>query len=331
MKKLRVLTWNIHGNYLYYLTQANADFYLPKGDGPGYAGRIPGFPWGENVHEIPIDEVKNSDFDLILFQHRKNYLEDQYRILSEKQRRLPKMYIEHDPPQEHPTNTKHWVDDPSMLLVHVTNFNDLMWDSNRTPTTVIDHGVVLANDAQYSGELPKGIVVINNIKDRGRRLGLDVFEKVREQVPLDIIGLGAEEVGGIGPVSYEDLPAFIAKYRFFCNPIRYTSLGLSVCEAMTVGLPVVGLATTEMVTAITNGENGYVETDVDKLVERMKYLIDNPAEADRLGANAKQYAAGRFNIERFKRDWERTLRGFVENEPVDELSAQKQPRFAAHR
>jgi hypothetical protein len=25
----KVLTWHIHGTYLYYLTQANCDFYLP--------------------------------------------------------------------------------------------------------------------------------------------------------------------------------------------------------------------------------------------------------------------------------------------------------------
>jgi glycosyltransferase involved in cell wall biosynthesis len=154
---------------------------------------------------------------------------------------------------------------------------------------------------------------------------------VREQVPLDIIGLGAEEVGGIGPVSYEDMPAFIAKYRFFFNPIRYTSLGLAVCEAMTIGLPIVGLATTEMVTAIKNDETGYIETDIDKMVERMKYLLDNPAEAARLGENAKQYAADRFNIERFKADWERTLWTFAENESVKTPSVQKPPVLAAHR
>lgn len=309
--KLRVLTWHIHGNYLYYLTQAPFEFYLPKGEGEGYGGRTPGFEWGDNVHDVPIDEVKDLEFDVILFQHRKNYEVDQFEILTEEQRKLPKVYLEHDPPQEHPTNTKHWVDDPDMLLVHVTDFNRLMWDNNRTPTAVIDHGVMVPEGVSYTGEIPKGVVVVNNIQKRGRRLGLDVFEKVREEIPLDLVGMGAKEMGGVGEVSHDELPAFEAKYRFFFNPIRYTSLGLSVLEAMMAGVPMIGLATTEMVTAVENGVTGYVETDVDTLIERMRYLIDHPEHAKELGRNAKAYAEKRFGIGRFAKDWDCVVNEFV--------------------
>jgi glycosyltransferase involved in cell wall biosynthesis len=286
---------------------------LPKGEGEGYGGRLPGFEWGSNVHDIPVGEVKDHDFDVILFQHRKNYEIDQYEILSERQRKLPKIYLEHDPPQEHPTNTRHWVDDPSMLLVHVTDFNRLMWDSNRTPTTVINHGVIVPDDVRYSGEHPKGIVVVNNIKKRGRRLGLDVFERIREEVPLDLVGMGAAELGGLGEVPHDALPAFVSRYRFFFNPIRYTSLGLSVCEAMMAGVPILGLATTEMVATVENGKTGYVETDVEKLIERMRYLIEHPEHALQLSRNAKAYAGRRFNIDRFASEWEHVVSGFIEN------------------
>lgn len=260
-----------------------------------------------------MDQVRDIDFDVILFQHRKNYQIDQYEILSEAQRRLPKIYLEHDPPQEHPTNTPHWVDDPSLLLVHVTGFNRLMWDSNRTPTAVIEHGVMVPDNVRYTGEKPKGVVVVNNIHKRGRRLGLDVFEQIRERIPLDLVGMGATAVGGLGEVPHDELSAFVAKYRFFFNPIRYTSLGLSVCEAMMVGLPVVGLATTEMVTAVANGKTGYVETDIDKLIERMRLLIDNPGHARELSQNARNYASQRFNIRRFADDWQQIANNFVGN------------------
>jgi glycosyltransferase involved in cell wall biosynthesis len=260
-----------------------------------------------------MDHVRDIDFDVILFQHRKNYQIDQYEILSEAQRRLPKIYLEHDPPQEHPTNTAHWVDDPSMLLVHVTGFNRLMWDSNRTPTAIIEHGVMVPDNVRYTGEKPKGVVVVNNIHKRGRRLGLDVFEQIRERIPLDLVGMGATAVGGLGEVPHDELPAFVAKYRFFFNPIRYTSLGLSVCEAMMVGLPVVGLATTEMVTAVANGKTGYVETDIDKLIERMRLLIDNPDHARELSRNARNYAGERFNIRRFANDWQQVASNFAGN------------------
>ncbi len=84
----------------------------------------------------------------------------------------------------------------------------------------------------------------------------------------------SEEFGGLGDVPHDALPAFSARYRFFFNPIRYTSLGLAVCEAMLLGMPVIGLATTEMATVIENGVSGYVDTDVDALIAHMQRLLD---------------------------------------------------------
>ena len=41
-KRLRVLTWHVHGNYLYYLSQAPHEFFIvtKPHDPPGYAGRV---------------------------------------------------------------------------------------------------------------------------------------------------------------------------------------------------------------------------------------------------------------------------------------------------
>jgi glycosyltransferase involved in cell wall biosynthesis len=304
MRRLRILTWHIHGTYLYYLLHSHHEFYLPvKPDrGEGYGGRVARFP--ANAHEVPAEEVRHLDLDCILFQSRRNYLEDQEAILSPAQRRLPRIYLEHDPPREHPTDTRHIVDDPNVVLVHVTAFNDLMWDSGRTPTRVIEHGVVVPADVPYTGELERGLVVVNNLGQRARRLGADIFTRARESVPLDLVGINATEIGGLGEVPHEQLAAFEARYRFFFNPIRYTSLGLAVCEAMMIGLPIVGLATTEMVTVVENGVSGLIDTRVDRLIDGMQRLLRDPAEARRLGEGARRVAQERFNITRFAHDWD---------------------------
>src|SRR5581483_3611457 len=129
------------------------------------------------------------------------------------------------------------------LLVHVTHFNALMWDSGRTPTRVIEHGVAIPQGVRYRGELERGLVVINNLRARGRRLGRDVFEYARALVPLDLVGMDAEALGGLGEISPPLLPEFEARYRLFFHPVRYTSLGMALCEAMMIGMPIVGLAT----------------------------------------------------------------------------------------
>lgn len=309
MRPLRVFTWHIHGNYLLYLSQAQVEFYLPvrPSGKEGYGGRGRTFPFGGNVHDVPAESVRDLAFDCVLFQTRKNYEEDQYEILSESQRRLPRIYLEHDPPQGHPTDTRHWFDDPHGLLVHVTPFNALMWDNGRTPVRIIDHGVLIPEGVRYSGEIARGLVVINHLRQRGRRLGADVFEQLRSDTALDLVGMDAESLGGLGEISPPDLPGFMAHYRFFFHPVRYTSLGLALIEAMTIGMPIIGLATTELTTVIENGVHGFLDTDVRRLQEPMQRLLSEPTTARRLGENARRRACERFGIERFARDWEATF------------------------
>lgn len=308
-QRLKVLTWHVHGNYLYYLTQVPHDFYLvvDRAHTPGRVGRAGSLPWGDNVMEAPTTAIRRMAFDVILYQSRRAYEEEQYELLSSSQLKLPRIYLEHDPPRQHPTDTKHWVDDPNVVLVHCTPFNALMWANGRSPVRVIEHGVKLLAPARYNGVRPAGLVVINNLDLRGRRLGADVFAQVRPQVTLDLVGMGSERLGGLGSVENNELPSLMAEYRFFFNPIRYTSLGLAVIEAMMVGLPVVALATTEMVTVIRDGENGYIDTRVERLVERMKGLLASPEQARRLGEAAQRTAMERFNIGRFIADWSALL------------------------
>ncbi|HEY9480166.1 MAG TPA: glycosyltransferase [Gemmatimonadaceae bacterium] len=304
-RRLRILTWHVHGSYLYYLTHVRHDFYIPVKPGrpAGYGGRAGSFPWPDNLHEVPASELRNLDVDCVLYQSARHYLVDAPELLSDEQLALPAIYLEHDPPREHPTDTRHPVDDRSVLLVHVTPFNALMWDSGDTPTRVIEHGVTVPHDARYTGELARGISVVNNLASRGRRLGADVLVEARARVPIDLVGMGAELMGGLGEVQPPELARFAARYRFFFNPIRYTSLGLAICEAMMVGMPIVGLATTELVTVVKNDESGWIDTSLETLIEHMHALLTSSAEARRLGEGARKTAMERFGIDRFAREW----------------------------
>jgi hypothetical protein len=327
-KPIKIFTWHIHGSYLYYLSQGNFEIYLPvdRQRSEGYIGYGTTFPFGKNVHEIPVEAVGDISIDCVLFQSAKNYLTDQYNVLTEEQRSLPKVYLEHDPPQGHPTNTKHCVNDSSVTIVHVTHFNNLMWDNNECPTQVIPHGIHIPS-VKYDGQIPRGIVIINNLKDRGRRLGVDIFLEARKHVPLDLIGMNTQEVGGLGEVLHPQLPAFISQYRFLFNPIRYTSLGLAVLESMMVGLPVVGMATTEMVTVIQNDVSGYIHTDLNYLISKMNMLINNRELAERIGSAGRKIAIDQFNIKRFTNDWETLLRTIITNIHVDASPARSHYHF----
>ncbi|HJU24630.1 MAG TPA: glycosyltransferase family 1 protein [Casimicrobiaceae bacterium] len=305
MQRLRILTWQVHGNYLYYLTHAPHDFYvLSKPDHPpGYGGRAGRLPFGGNVHDCPVETVRAQRFDCILFQSRGHYERDQHEILSEAQRRLPRIYLEHDPPLSHPTNTAHPVDDPSILIVHVTHYNALMWDCGHVPTRVVEHGVRVPHGVEWSGDVPRGVAVINHLAKRGRRLGADVFDAWRASVPIDLYGMDARASGGAGELPYAELMPTIARHRFFAHPVRYTSLALAVCEAMMLGLPVVGLATTELPRVILESGGGFVDSELARLVDVSHELIRDRGRAAELGRRARAYARERFAIERFAADW----------------------------
>jgi Glycosyl transferases group 1 len=305
-QRLRVLIWHVHGSYLNALAALDHDWYVPTRPGApeGYLGRGWTFDQHARLHEVPAERVRDLDLDLVVFQTPRNYLEDQYEILSEAQRRLPRIYLEHNTPKPHATDTPHPVDDPTVLLVHVTHYNRLMWDNGRTPTAVVAHSVAVDPTVAYEGHVPRGIMVANFIERRPRIAGYDLFLQARETVPLDIAGMGTETLGGLGDIPYRHLHRHVAAYRFLFSPMRYTSLPLAVIEAMTIGMPVVALATTELPTVVENGRTGYVSCDLDYLIERMRALLADPAEARRLGANAREVARQRFGLDRFARDWD---------------------------
>ena len=318
MRRLNVLTWHTHGSYLYYLSRAPHDFYVlaKPGRPPGYGGRCGPFPFGPNVHDLPADQARTRSFDCILFQEDHHWEKDQYELLTPAQRALPRIYLEHDPPRfsadsphgAWPTDVRHPVDDPGVLLVHVTPFNRLMWDSGRTPTRVIEHGVAVPDGVRYRGDLARGLTITNHLARRGRRMGADLFLRLRAELPLDLVGMGADELDGLGEIEHPRLPEFAARYRFLFSPVRYTSLSLAVIEAMMTGLPVVTLATAEMATVVEHGVSGFAVTDETRLAAPMRELLRDAGLARHMGEAARRLALERFSIDRFSADWDAALR-----------------------
>lgn len=253
-------------------------------------------------HELHFPEpaTRRQKFDCILFQHESHYLDGQFEVLSAAQRRLPKIYLEHDPPREHPVESRHVVTDSDVLVVHVSDFNRLMWDNARSPTRVIEHGVA-EPCGRYSGELARGLVAPAELPVADRRDGADILAEVDIHVALD---RGALE----------------GRYRFLFDPARYKSPSATLIEAMMMGMPVVALASGVLAGVLTDGVNGYVEANLERLTRRMKELLADRDVALELGREARRLALERFNIQRFIADW---------NAVLAEVTGARAERFAA--
>lgn len=301
---LDVLTWPVHGAYMRSLSRVPVRWHVPVAPARlGYGGR--GAGWSDDVVEVSLEELPERAFDVVLYQHHQHYATDRWTVLTDAQRAVPAVVLEHDPPRLSPTETVHPVTEPGVTVVHVTPFNALMWDT-RVPSVVIDHGVEVPPE---TGSLarPAGIVVINDLATRGRRLGSDVFMRARREMALELIGMGAEELGGAGEVDPLEVMSVVAEHRFLFSPIRFTSLGLGILEAMAAAVPVVGLATTELPTVVRDGVDGFIDTDLARIVRDGRRLLADRELALEMGARARERVAVRFGLERFVRDWTELL------------------------
>ena len=74
-----------------------------------------------------------------------------------------------------------------------------------------------------------------------------------------------------------------------------------------VGMPIVGLATTELPSVIRNHENGYLHNSPDELCRVMTLLLRDPKLAHEWGRQARRTAMERFHIGRFVADWNRVF------------------------
>jgi glycosyltransferase involved in cell wall biosynthesis len=222
-------------------------------------------------------------------------------------RDVPAVYVEHNAPQGRIAEMRHpSADRPELLLIHVTHFNALFWDAGSTPTRVIEHGIVDPGE-RYSGELARGAAVINEARRRARVTGTDLLDRFGEAAPLDLFGIDAGALGGIEDLPQERMHAELARRRVYVHPIRWTSLGLSLLEAMHLGMPVVALGTTEVHEAVPPSA-GVVSTKVDVLVAAMRRLVQDREEAAERGRAARAAALERYGLRRFLADWDELLR-----------------------
>ncbi|CAN5221956.1 glycosyltransferase [soil metagenome] len=315
---MRVLLWHVHGSWTTAFVQGTHDYLVPvlPDRGPDGLGRARTWEWPQSVVEVTPAEAAGSDVDVVVLQRPAELDGLAERWLGGRRpgRDVPAVYLEHNAPQGRIADMRHpAADRPDLLVLHVTHFNDLFWDTGSTPTAVVEHGVVDPGP-RYTGELARGAVVLNEGRRRGRVTGTDLLARLGEAAPLDLFGIGADELAdgcGLGAV-HDDLPqarlhAQLARRRVYVHPVRWTSLGLSLLEAMHLAMPVVALATTGVPDAVPPGA-GVVSTRVDDLVAGLRRLVADPGEARHRGRVARAAALGRYGLTRFLADWDRVLK-----------------------
>ncbi len=324
---MRILLWHVHGSWATAFVQGRHDYVVPvlPDRGPDGVGRARTWDWPASVTEIPPGALADLDIDLVLLQ-RPHEIDLAAAWLGRRPGiDVPSVYVEHNTPDGDPTRQRHVLADRTDIpIVHVTHFNELFWDNGVAPTVVVEHGIIDPG-ARWTGELAAGAVVLNEAGRRGRVVGADLIPRFAAVAPVDLFGMASAAyvagLPGAGVTAHENLRtqdemhSALARRRVYLHPTRWTSLGLSLLEAMHLGMPVVALATTAVVEAIPPGA-GVVGTDVDRLVREYRTLLHEPERGAAMGRLARAAALTRYGVDRFLDDWDRVLAAVVDREVV---------------
>lgn len=309
---MRVLSWHVHGAWSTAFVNGPHEYLVPTvpDRGPDGRGRPTTYHWPKSAREVRPEELADAPFDVVLLQrpHEEELVE---RWTGRRPGRdVPAVYVEHNAPQGRIAEMRHpAADRDDLVLVHVTHFNDLFWDAGTTPTRVIEHGIPDPGHL-YRGDIPHACVVVNEPVRRGRVTGTDLLSRLNGDVHIDLFGIDSEQLGGAGDVPHDRLLEEMARRRVYLHPVRWTSLGLSLLEAMHLGMPVVALATTEVSEAVPPA-CGVVSNRIDVLRDALAGLARDPERARETGAAAREAALARFGLTRFLVDWDTLLEEVV--------------------
>jgi glycosyltransferase involved in cell wall biosynthesis len=275
-------------------------------DGRGLMGRN----W-PRAQEVWVDELSNEDIDLVILQRPEEFdLVDRW-LGRRPGVDIPTVYVEHNTPRPYAVDSV----DPlagrrDITLIHVTDFNRLMWDNGLAPTRVITHGVADPGPL-YTGDIAAAATMINEPLRRWRTVGADLLVELAEHTPIDVWGIHTAalnsaapgRVRGKGDVPARRLMRQLARRRVYLHTARWTSLGMSLIEAMYLGMPVVAVAST-MAPLVVPAEAGVVSPDVRTLAHALEGFVTDLASATVAGKSARDFAMAHFALGRFLAQWD---------------------------
>lgn len=315
------MLWHVHGSWTNAFVRGRHRYLLPvndarDADGLGLAGR----EW-PRAGELVFDQIRSTAIDLVVLQ-RPHELDLATELLGRRPGKdVPAVYVEHNAPRPSAVDSVHpLAHQRDIPLVHVTDYNRLMWDNGIADTMVIGHGIPDPGYL-YTGRVAAAATMINEPIRRNRTVGTDLLRDLSAAAPIDVWGIGTDAlndpdhrvpgVTGRGDAVHADLLAEVAARRVYLHTARWTSLGLSLIEAMFLGMPVVCVGST-MAPLVVPAQAGFVSADIAKLGDALSGFVTDTAAATLAGKAAREFAVAHFSLDRFLNEWQAVIDALCE-------------------
>jgi hypothetical protein len=316
---MRILIWHLHGSWLTSFVQGPHEYLVPVTPDRGAfgRGRARTWEWPPSVREASPADLATEPVDVVVLQRPQEVDLTVAWLGRVPGRDLPAVYLEHDAPPGPAAGTRHPMAGVGLPIVHVTHFNALYWDCGQSPVFLVEHGIPDPG-ARWTGEVERAAAVINDPLPRWRTTGTDLLPCFAAAAPLDVfgmrvaglaraLGLAAERCREFDDLPQQALHAELPRRRAYLHPYRWTSLGLSLIEAMFLAMPVVVVAATEAPLAVPPGA-GVISTSPVELATALRRFLRDRQAAQAAGAAAREAACARYSLKRFLQDWDEVLR-----------------------
>jgi glycosyltransferase involved in cell wall biosynthesis len=113
----------------------------------------------------------------------------------------------------------------------------------------------------------------------------------------------------LGKLKKPEVKALLESCDVFVHPAGLDALPRAVREASLLEKPIVASNVGGIPEIVRNNETGYLceINNIDQWVEKIRFLLDNPNQANEFGKNAREYVLWKFDWERLAGDFVKTL------------------------
>lgn len=124
----------------------------------------------------------------------------------------------------------------------------------------------------------------------------------------------ADRVTMFGPVPHHALPLYYAMGDVYAHTSSYEGVPRVLLEASAAGLATVAFNVVGVNEVIIDGVNGYLapDMDIDGMAGRLIYLLQNPAMAQQMGAEAQRRALEQHSFDSYVTAWVEVMQRTVQ-------------------
>ena len=261
-------------------------------------------------------------FDILYFMHRPKDIIDNWSLL--KNRKIIWRTIGQSTSELELKMLELKRDNPNMKIVRYSpnerrhqNFSgeDALIRFSKNPD---DYG-------PWNGNIKKVLSVAQSMKARGNYCGWEIFSKISERIPCQLVGYSNKNAGDLWigkDLSYEELIEVYKDFGvYFYTGTKPASYCLNFIEAWMSGIPVVAVGPMlgnmkeelyEVHELITYGKDGYWADSSDSIMNICKMLLEDDKLAKSISKSGRAKAIEIFDENKIKFQWKDFFNTFYE-------------------